>query len=117
LRSAGITDLRFGHVLDVDWQGQDRFHRQPDSRQPVPLPPRVACFAVAATTAAQRNKLADRLVGDGLVPLHSALGHHPDPDRQLQFDPQRQRIVYCTNHLQLLRSAAVTQQLVDWLAP
>ena len=58
LRSAGITDLRYGHVLDVDWMGHDRFKRKPDSRQPVPLPANVACFAVAATTASQRSKLA-----------------------------------------------------------
>jgi hypothetical protein len=116
LRSAGITDLRFGHVLDSDWQGQDRFHSQPDRRQPVPLPKNVACFAVAATTAAHRSKLADRLLGDGLVPLRSALGQHHDAAQQLEFAPQRQRIVYRTNHLQLLHSPAVTQQLLDWLA-
>jgi len=117
LRSAGVTDLRYGHVLDVDWQGHDRFRRKPDSRQPVPLPPQVACFTIAATTAAQRSKLADRLVGDGLVPLHSALGHHDDPARQLLFAPERQHIVYRTNHMQLLGSAAVTQQLLRWLTP
>ncbi len=116
LRSAGVTDLRYGHVLDVDWQGHDRFRRKPDSRQPVPLPEHVACFTIAATTAAQRSRLADRLVGDGLVPVHSALGHHDDPARQLVFAPERQRIVYRTNHMQLLSNPAVTQQLLDWLA-
>ncbi|MEO8838840.1 MAG: alpha/beta fold hydrolase, partial [Herbaspirillum sp.] len=25
LRSAGITDLRYGHVVDADWRGRDRF--------------------------------------------------------------------------------------------
>jgi hypothetical protein len=116
LRSAGVTDLRYGHVLDVDWQGHDRFRRKPDSRQPVPLPEHVACFTIAATTAAQRSGLADRLIGDGLVPLHSALGHHDDPTRQLSFAPQRQRIVYRTHHMQLLSNPVVTQQLLDWLA-
>jgi hypothetical protein len=38
LRSAGITDLRYGHVLDADWQGHDRFRRTPDRRIPLPLP-------------------------------------------------------------------------------
>ena len=38
VRSAGITDLRFGNVLDSDWQHQDRFERSSDTRQPVPLP-------------------------------------------------------------------------------
>ena len=116
LRSAGVTDLRYGHVLDVDWQGHDRFRRKPDSRQHLPLPVGVACFAVAATTAARRSALADRLVGDGLVPLHSALGQHDDAARQLVFAPERQYIAYRTNHLQLLSSPAVTAQLLHWLA-
>ncbi|MBP7492921.1 MAG: alpha/beta hydrolase, partial [Rhodoferax sp.] len=38
LRSAGITDLRYGHVLDADWQGHDRFQRKPDTRVFLPLP-------------------------------------------------------------------------------
>jgi hypothetical protein len=116
LRSAGVTDLRYGHVLDVDWQGHDRFRRRPDSRQPVPLPDHVACFAVAATTAPRRGKLADRLLGDGLVPLHSALGHHDDSARQLTFAPQHQLILYRTHHMQLLSHPEVTRQLLSWLA-
>jgi hypothetical protein len=116
LRSAGVTDLRYGHVLDVDWQGHDRFRRKPDSRQHLPLPEGVACFAVAASTAARRSALADRLVGDGLVPVHSALGQHDNAARQLVFAPEREFIVYRTNHMQLLSNPAVTAQLLHWLA-
>ncbi len=115
LRSAGVTDLRYGHVLDVDWQGHDRFHRKPDSRTPVPLPEGVTCFTVAATLAAKRGHLADRLVGDGLVPLRSALGQHDEPQRCLHFAPEHQYIAYRTGHLQLLSSPAITQQVLSWL--
>jgi hypothetical protein len=38
VRSAGITDLRFGSLLDGDWKGQDRFAFRADARSPVPLP-------------------------------------------------------------------------------
>jgi pimeloyl-ACP methyl ester carboxylesterase len=117
LRSAGITDLRYGHVLDADWQGQDRFRRKPDRRQPVPLPQEVACYTIAATTAPKRGALADRLIGDGLVPLHSALGQHDDARRSLAFAKASQWIAYRTNHLQLLSSPEVTQQLLRWLTP
>lgn len=116
LRSAGVTDLRYGHLLDVDWQGHDRFRRKPDSRQPVPLPENIACFTVAATNAAQRGSLPDRLLGDGLVPLPSALGQHADPARCLNFAPENQLILYRTHHLQLLSSPEVTRQLLQWLA-
>ena len=115
LRSAGVTDLRYGFVLDADWQGHDRFHRKPDSRTPVPLPEGVACFTVAATLAAKRSHLADRLLGDGLVPLHSALGQHDEAQRCLHFAPEHQYIAYRTGHLQLLSSAGVQEQLLGWL--
>ena len=117
LRSAGITDLRYGHVLDHDWQGQDRFRRKPDQRRPLPLPEGVACYTVAATTAAKRSLLAERLIGDGLVPLRSALGQHDDPQRSLAFARSSQYIAYRTNHMELLRSPDVAKQITHWLTP
>ncbi|MFZ4539105.1 esterase/lipase family protein [Propionivibrio sp.] len=117
LRSAGITDLRYGNVLDEDWHGHDRFQRQSDSRQHLPLPAGVACYSVAATTAAKRSKLADRLIGDGLVPVLSALGQHHDAQRTLVFSKTSQSIAYRTNHMALLSSPEVTRQLLQWLRP
>ncbi|MDP2985656.1 triacylglycerol lipase [Hydrogenophaga sp.] len=117
LRSAGITDLRHGHVLDDDWQGRGRFDSPHDHRVPLPLPEGVACFTVAATLAPQRGLMADRLTGDGLVPLRSALGQHDEAARRLVFAKDSQRTVYRTGHLELLSSPVVAQQLVQWLAP
>jgi hypothetical protein len=119
LRSSGITDLRFGNVLDSDWQDQDRFKvktkQEQDAREHLPLPDNVACFTVAATLAAKRSLLADRLVGDGLVPLNSALGVHSVPTRNLAFAKSSQMVVYKTNHMAMLGSAEVGEQLVVWL--
>ncbi len=115
LRSAGITDLRYGHVQDSDWQGRDRFRRSPDTRQPLPLPAGVACATVAATLAGPRRPLAERLLGDGLVPLPSALGQHPDPAHCLAFARTRQRVLHGVGHLALLSDARVAEQLVAWL--
>ena len=115
LRSAGITDLRYGHVLDTDWQGRDRFRKSPDQRTPVPLPSAVACHAVAATLAARRSPVGERLVGDGLVPLHSALGIHDDPERTLGFAKARQAVFYRLGHLDLLADAGVARQLQEWM--
>jgi len=117
LRSAGITDLRYGHVLDEDWHGRDRFHRGPDNRHAVPLPEGVACYTVAATTAAKRSALANRLIGDGLVPLHSALGQHDDARRDLAFSKESQWTAYRTKHTELLNSPEVSRQMVQWLTP
>lgn len=115
IRSAGITDLRHGHVQDADWQGRDRFASGADHRLPLPLPDGVRCFAVAATLAGQRSRLAERLTGDGLVPLDSALGRHDDPAFRLEVPRERQRIVYRTGHLDLLCSPEVAEQLRTWL--
>ena len=117
LRSAGITDLRHGNVRDSDWAGRGRFVRGKDTREPLPLPEGVACHTVAATTAARRSALADRLVGDGLVPLRSALGEHDDPRFVLRFAPASRFIAWRTGHLALLRSPEVARQVLRWLAP
>ena len=117
LRSAGITDLRHGHVLDEDWHGHDRFQHKCDNLQFVPLPEGVACYTVAATVASRRSTLANCLIGDGLVPLHSALGHHEDARRNLLFSKASQWIAYRMNHSELLSSPGVSRQMVRWLTP
>ena len=126
LRSSGITDLRFGYVLDSDWEDQDpqqnhqgRFKpktkQEHIDREHLPLPNGVGCFTVAATLAAKRSLLADRLIGDGLVPLNSALGLHSDATRSLVFAKSSQMVVYRTSHMALLHSSEVSEQLLIWL--
>ncbi len=118
VRSAGITDLRHGHLLAQDWTSQGRFDAAPATRTPVPLPPGVQCFALAASTSApgssRSHQLRDHWVGDGLVPLASALGQHPDASLQLAFAPENQAIVHEMGHLQLLTDGRVTQRLLAW---
>lgn len=115
LRSAGITDLRHGNLVDEDWVGRDRFARGADRRQHLPLPEGVRCYAVAATTGQESGDLKDRLLGDGLVPLDSALGRHRTPARCLAFAEHRQWIGYGMNHLDLLGHGEVIAQLRRWL--
>jgi hypothetical protein len=116
IRSAGVTDLRYGNLLDEDWQGRDRFAREPDPRRPVPLPENVACYAIAATTATSPGALKDRLLGDGLVPVMSALGRHKDPARDLKFPADRQWIARETGHLDLLSRRDVYERIAGWVA-
>jgi pimeloyl-ACP methyl ester carboxylesterase len=123
IRSSGITDLRYGHVLQSSWRVNgrevDRFVRSPDSREPLPLPMGVHCFAVAATTSglpSLMNGASMRaMMGDGLVPLESALGQHEEEAHCLNFLPEQQYIAHNTHHMDLLQSAAVGLQLVKWL--
>ena len=116
VRSAGITDLRHGLLLDEDWVGRDRFARGGDRRQPVPLPEGTRCYAVAASLGAQGGTLKEKLLGDGLVPLDSALGRSANPARTLDFPADRQWTGYGMNHLDLLSDAEVHARLKEWLA-
>ena len=115
LRSAGITDLRHGFLLDEDWVGRDRFASAHAPRRAPPLPEGVRCHAIAATLGRRDGDLKDRLLGDGLVPLDSALGRHPDAGRSLRLPDDRQWIGYEMNHLDVLSDAAVYAQLRQWL--
>jgi hypothetical protein len=115
LRSAGITDLRHGSLLDEDWVGSDRFAHGHDTRTPVPLPARVACYAMAGVLGRGNGELSDQLLGDGLVPLDSALGRHKQATRTLAFDAGREWVGQGLSHLDLLGHADVGAQLRAWL--
>ena len=113
IRSAGITDLRHGSLLDIDRGRHDRFAHGVPLPHFVPLPAGVACHAIAATIGKREGDMADRLLaGDGLVPVASALGQHPDAARCLALEGT---VLYQTNHMQLLSSAEVRACLLAWL--
>lgn len=103
LRSAGITDLRHGQVADVP------------CATAVPLPVDVDCFSLAVSHGRRAGDARDRLLGDGLVPVDSALGRHADPARALRFAPARTAVLYGLDHLDLLGHPRVQAQLDRWL--
>ena len=93
----------------------DRFERSPDSREPLPLPIGVSCYAVAATTSFEAGAVKDALVGDGLVPLKSALGLHHEISHCISFSAENQWTLYGANHIDLLKNVSVTTHLQTWL--
>ena len=92
-RSAGIVDLRHG------------LHAPP--------PAGVRLFAIAATTAAIARGAR---VGDGLVPIASALGRHRDASRSLGLPASRTAVIASANHWDLLDHPDVRGLLDRWLA-
>jgi hypothetical protein len=115
LRSAGITDLRHGNLVDEDWTSGDRLEGATDRRVAIPLAAGPRHYAIAGTLAASEGELKDRLLGDGLVPVASALGKHRLARRTLKFLPGHQRVFERVGHLQLLSDAGVFEQLRRWL--
>jgi len=112
LRSAGVTDLRFGNVIDEHWTGSDRFALGKDTRTGLPLPANVACYALAGTTSLEG---ASNPFGDGLVPVESALGAHRESHLTLAFPESNRFTVYGVSHLDLLSRPEVYAQLRAWL--
>ena len=125
LRSAGVTDLAHGSLLDEDWVGRDRFALVQPPPRPVPLPAGVRCFTVAAAAApaaaagglvgAAGDRASD-LVGDGLVSVQSALGRHPDTARDLGFPEARRFVARGVGHVELLSSPEVYDRVKGWLS-
>jgi hypothetical protein len=114
LRSAGIADLGYGNLRDSDWQA-DGQTRPGDRRTPTPLPRGVQCYALAGSVVKGSEGLADTL-GDGLVPLGSALGRHADAAFDLRFPAAHQAVLAGVHHLGLLDSPQAYEQVRAWLA-
>ncbi len=114
VRSAGITDLRHGYVLEEDWKGHDRFANRVDSRRPLPLPKRVQCYTIAATIGHAPASRLDQLLGDGLVPVPSALGDHHDSRLKLTFPRSHQWTATGTSHLGLLLPGQLYERIRGW---
>jgi pimeloyl-ACP methyl ester carboxylesterase len=96
IRSAGIQDLR--HGLDF------------------PLSPHIRCYAIAGQLGEEASNLKGRVLGDGLVPLASALGQHRLIARRLNLPPSHQWVGQDMNHMQLLSRPEVMLPLRQWLA-
>lgn len=57
--------------------------------------------------AKEHCEVRGKLFGDGLVPLRSALGHHRDSRRELQFDDAHRKVFYGMSHLALSAGPSV----------
>jgi len=101
-RSAGINDLRHGSITS-------------EAGECVPLPTDVKCYAMATTLAKKPSRIHDRLIGDGLVPIDSALGRSQNPARKLNIPEERQWLGFETGHIEMLGRPEVYAQLRDWL--
>jgi pimeloyl-ACP methyl ester carboxylesterase len=115
IRSAGITDLRQASMVDEDWEQGDRLARSRRRQLPLALPQNVKCYAIAASLAKKTGGLAGKLLGDGLVPVASALGRHEVLRKDLALPKSRQWVGYGMSHLDLLDRREVYARIRRWL--
>lgn len=115
IRSAGVTDLRYGNLVDEDWKNSDRFELKGDQRQHIPLPENIEFYAVAAVIGKETNPTSTQILGDTLVSVKSALGKHKNPEKNLNFKKKNIWIAYDSNHLDLLSNPKILDKLKVWL--
>lgn len=111
LRSAGVTDLRYGFVREEDWYGKDAHALSEAPLNVLPLPGSVDAYAIAGTIRKEAGKFDELIVGDGLVNVASALGHHKLKEKTLGFAGDRQWVLRGVNHMALLNHPEVLEVL------
>jgi PGAP1-like protein len=109
--SAGAADLRHGYLVDEDWLGRDPAEPALPPPTPVPLPEGVRCYAMAGY-----RERTGQLLGDGLVPVTSALGQASDPRRSLPIPDGRRWLATGVDHFGLLDHGGVYDKMRSWLA-
>ena len=116
MRSAGIIDLRHGSIRDADWQAlEGRSVLPQDFRHPARLPSGIKTYFVASALLETHydSKMTD-LLGDSLVSVASALGED-DAEHALFVPDGHKAIFYGVNHMNLIHSRRVREQVVEWL--
>jgi hypothetical protein len=114
VRSAGVRDLGHGYLRDEDRQAASRRRRA--AHAALPLPSGVRCHAIAASLQPRPGRPGERVRGDGLVPVDSALGRSNDAARDLGLPDERRWIGYAMGHFDLLDRADVYARIRNWLA-
>ena len=110
-RSAGVKDLRHGWCSD-----RDRPHGRKDDADIEPLPHIAGArwYLAAATLAGSSDGTRARWIGDGLVPVPSALGQHADPQRSLRLPSEQRHVFRGLGHMDLMNHPRVYERLRDW---
>lgn len=111
IRSAAIKDLRFGLITQADSElASDTAHDDPRLLA-IELPEHVRHFMLAADI---NEEVSDSWLGDGLVPLASALGWHVQPELSVQAAQIERVQLGRLGHLAVLSDIRVYDALADW---
>src|SRR5271166_1564478 len=114
-RSHGIKDLRFGYLVEEDWQGRDADALLEDNRHDIPFLDSAAHYFVAATLTTNPRHPLGVLLGDTLVRFPSAAGRAAHPAQHFPFTAENGLHLGGMTHLRLLNHPAVLDQMRFWL--
>jgi hypothetical protein len=113
LRSVGVKDLRYGAVVEADWQGVDVDEFLRDRCTEVPFLDHATYYFIGATVTRGKDHPVGRLVGDLLVQFPSASGH--GTRRRIPFGVEHGRHLGGLHHFDLLQHPSVYRELRSWL--
>ena len=113
IRSSGTKDLSRGYIRHSDWQEEAG---QLTEELPRPLLPQgVACYAIASCLGHKLQDEKNLKLGDGLVPVASALGESTAEHPALNYAEGNKWVVGGVNHIDLLIHPLVTGKLEQWV--
>ena len=113
-RSAGIKDLRFGAILDEDWQGQDPGAIQRPSSHRVRPARRASYLVIAGTVSADPEHPLTQFIGDGLVTRSSATGRAREARTYNVLPDTTIRVFPKVTHLALASSPEIYAAIDAW---
>ena len=113
-RSVGIKDLRYGALVDEDWQGQDPDVWGPDPCGDIPLLESAAHYVIGATVTRDSRHPLGRVIGDLLVLYPSSAGRSGS-GRKVAFELENTRHLGGLNHFHLLNHPRVYEVMLEWI--
>jgi hypothetical protein len=114
-RSEGIKDLRFGYLVEEDWQEGDPDALLEDNRHHIPFLETANYYCVSATLSRDPHHPLGHLVGDLLVRYPSATGQGARGERiPFELDSGHHHAGGLT-HFHVLNDAEVYRQIHAWL--
>jgi triacylglycerol lipase len=113
-RSAGIKDLRFGAILDEDWQESDPGARERTQPHRARRPRRADYLVIAGSVTSDPEHPLARIIGDALVTPSSATGVVADAGRGELFPGATVRVFPRVNHLALANRREIYDAIGAW---
>lgn len=118
IRSNGSKDLSHGFIRHQSWMEEDTRRLLTDGPniyvRPA-LPKHTQCYAVASCLGKNTSDENNRRLGDGLVPVGSALGLAEKSTMALGYKPENQWLVGGISHLNLLYHPVVQAKVKGWV--
>ena len=113
-RSAGIKDLRWGFVVDQDWQERDPDLGTRPQLHPVHSPSQARRLIVIASLTADADHPVSRVLGDALVSAASARGAIAGDNAAELLRGSTVRLLPRVSHIALANRPEVYKSILDW---